>query len=490
MAYNRTIWTLTGTYGPEAFNNIEQGILDLESQVEEGGGGSAYIKKQTLNLANAMKKLRTGLEVDVCFFGDSVLYAYYRGDGKVEEDCIPDKNSPYSERYGSVPTRNPVTIYDSFKNMANRVFDNKITITKKLFSGHTTKWAYEDYNASNSDFVILNFGINDAMGAHVPKEYLGDMDAFLKYYRLVIEREIIAGTAVILLTPVKQTLVVDADDKDDRVLIDVYEQAVENLAKEYSCPCINGNDMTRNFGIELSEDFTHFTADGNKSIGCRLVALFVGQSPLSPMIVSGGSYLGVHPQIDNVNIVSPTVYDYTDISPNTSAAISSGNLVFPIVRIGKGLQATISGGGKVIWSFYCEHDGMVVIPSVYTESEGVGCRMRLDFGVVQPKWNNYWNYIGTSTSIDRNYNEPSEVEIPNNKFSTVGNGKCYGMHMISNSSQPVLKITTKGWHTIEVTPVYPETKLRSVIPEEFGDGALATFGLNFLTVDEYKRKLS
>lgn len=495
--YTPTTWREDGVtqYGANAFNNIEGGIMALINALNGGAGNSAYVKKQTENLAKAMKKLRMGENTEVCFFGDSVFYGYYKGTDKVEEDCIPDKNTPYSVRYGKMPTRNPVTIYDSFLNVMNKTFDNKISLKKKLFSGHTTKMAYEDYNASNSDFVIINFGINDALGAHIQAPYKGDVIQFLDYYRKIIEREIDGGTAVILVTPVKLTTVVGSTDMDDRTLTDIYEQATVNLAREYNCVCILGNDMVKNFGIDLSEDFCHYTAEGNKAIGYRLASPFIGQSPLSPMWVSSGSYLAVNPQMDNMNVVAPAELISTDISPNLPAMISSGNLEYPVVRVNRGLQCNVTGNGSIVWSFYCEHDGMVIIPSVYTQDENTGVVMKLDYGSKQGKWNNYWNFVSSEGSINRDYEESTVVEVPYSNFVTHISGKSYGLHCLRNSSQPVLKVTTKGWHTLQITPKFPqvapqsEISPMSVVPDPSGDQTLCVFGINFLSMDDYNKRI-
>lgn len=513
--YERINFKEDGTYyGANEFNRMDKAIYNLYHGASSSSG-SKFIKKQTENLGNAMKKLRMGSDdVEVCFFGDSVFYAMsYKTapeDIWVYEDCVPDINTntevgstfncAYSVKYNTNPVRNKVTIYDAFRDMANRVFNNKIQIKKKIFCGHTAKWAYEDYYASESDFCIINFGINDAMGAHVigrfdkdnNETYRGDVTQYITYMRLLIEREIEGGTAVILLGPVKQLLQQsESGDTTEKTMIDVYEQVCEQLAMEYGVPFINGNDMTKNFGMDLCTDFTHFSAEGNRSIGCRLVAPFVGQSPLKPLVVNSNSYLGVHPQLDNVNISGSAEFAYTDISPNPSVAMSSGNLVYPLVGVDKGIQVSAEAGGKVVWSFYCEEEGMVVVPSLYTESEGVGATMKLDFGVTQPQWSNYWYF-----NANRGDKEPSTIEINNSDLKAKGSGKNYDASVIS-STDPVLRITSKGWHTIEITPLFEETAITtyddetamSVIVDPVGSGSLAVFGLRFLSYVDYKKMI-
>lgn len=504
MSYNRTNWVNGGTYGADSFNNIESGIVELESKINEGMGG--YIKKQTVNMGKALRKLRMMQEsetTEFCFMGDSVFYAfdYPNEDGKaIAEDCVPDNGSPLSGF-----KRRPITIYDTFNDCMNRTFENKIRIKKKIYTGDTMWTAYYRWNPSMSDFIIINLGINDAIGQHVtdsyhpqiPPSYRGNTELYATACRKMIERELDNGTAVVFMTPTKLTIFRDGFDNDKRTLIDIYEQVGRDVAKEYGVPVIDGNELVKNFATNLYIDAIHYTDEGFKAIGSRLVSYFIGGSPCSPLIVHSGSYLGVNPQVDNVNTVLPTILENTSYSPNFPMTLSSEDLYVPINRDIGGVQASITGSGKVVWSFYTAHDDMIVIPSCYSNTtDNLGCRLKLDFGVKQGSYNNYWNSVGTGT-IDRNLEVSTTVLIENTSFVPIGAGKCYGLHMINSASQPVLRIISKGWHTIEMTPIYPpktqtlsideEIKIHSIIPEEFGNGMLAGFGLNFLSLQDYKK---
>lgn len=495
MSYIREDFVDGRQYSSSDFNRM---VLDgIDEAMKSGGSSSAYAQKQTVNMAKSLKKLRMGEQTEFCFFGDSVFYGYFKGENAVEEDCIPDKNTPYSVRYGKTPTRNPITIYDTFAQVMNQVFESNVKLKKKLYSGHTAKWAYEDYNASNSHFVILNFGINCALGAHVDAKdplYRGDVEKYIHYMRLIIERELDAGASIIIMTPVKLTTVIDGGDTDDRQLCDVYEQACFDLGKEYNCPVIDGNEITQNLPITLSADFCHFTGDGNKTIGYRLASVFIGQSPSKPYIVHNGSYLSMHPQLCNANIVLPATISYSNLSPNIAYHISSGNLVYPVVRVEDGIESVVTNSGKVVWSFYCPSENMVVVPNMYT-TDVPNIAMRLDFGAKQGKLSNYWTLGNTSsTTIDRNHEVATEVVYNSaSDMTTWGVGCCNGIHTLSREKNKAIVITTKGWHTIEIAikpkEVAGNPTGRSNIPEDFGDGAIHVYGLNFLSLEDYNRKV-
>lgn len=485
MSYNRTHWENGNTYGAESFNNIEEGILSLESQLEElktaGGSGDEFAKMQTVNMAKAVKKLRLNEATDICFMGDSVFYAYNQGYDAEEEPCVPDNGGTLNGY-----KRSPVTIYDTFMEVMNKVYEGNITLTKKIYTGDTVVKAYDHWNPCGSDFIIMNFGINDAMGSHVDTvtpNYRGYVDKYVEAYRKLVEREIENGTAVIVLSPTKQT-VNSPNDTGDRTIIDIYEQATFAFCQEYNIPCINGNDMVKNFGNDMSIDFTHFTQDGFRALGYRLASVFIGQTPDRPMVVTDGTYLGINPQLDNVNIVRPAIIESSKYSPNLPLELTSEDLTYPAVKVEHGLQAVVKGDGKVVWSFYCDRDGMVVVPSVYSASLGVTAHMKLDFGAKQGKWSNQWNNVGLE--VNREYEEPAQVDITNSDLIGHGN-KSYGLHVLKYDTQPVIKITTAGWHTIEMSATFPESL--SISPDQVGNGSVAVFGLNFLSLDSYNKKV-
>lgn len=482
MAYIKTNWEVGPSYGPEPFNKIENAIesLDIRMTAAEGGGisGSGLYQLQTTNMAKALKKLRTNVAVEICFMGDSVFYGYNQGPEGVPEDCIPDNGKPLTGY-----KRSPITIYDSFMEKINEVYENCATLKKKIYTGQSVKRANTEWNASNSDIIIMNYGINDAMGSHIDATYRGNIDMFCVEYRKLIERELKSGTAVIILSPTRETMLISGTDVDNRAVIDAYEQAVFNICKEYHIPCIDGNEITKNLGNDLSIDFCHFSPKAFEAIGYRLASVLIGQSPNRPFRINSNSYMGVNPQIDNVNIVTPAVLASSNISPNIPMMLMSEDLSNTIQRVDGGLQANISGFGKVVWSFYCEQDGMVVVPNFYTEN-AEKVRMSLDFGALQGQWSNYWNNVN-NTTIDRTYKEPSVVDIVTSTLSVFNTGKRVGLFNLSTTT-PVIKIVSKGWHTLTIELPPKQVQTRSVTPPVPADGAASIFGINILSAIEYK----
>lgn len=443
-------------FGTKKLNSMDEAIFKANMN---------YCARQTLNMSTAMQKLRTGKVVDIAFHGDSVFWAYDQySENKVPTSITSDNGHEFPISHGYCT--NPIKIPDCFEEKMKTIYGaEQIKITRKIWTGDTVLKAFEHWNETKSDFCIFNYGINDAMGGHVPVSYKGKIDQFLEGYRRLLEREIEHGTAVILLTPVKQMMIQGDLDTTTRTMIDVYERAIFSLGREFNCPVIDGNLLVKNFDNNLSLDFTHFISEGNQAIGYKAVALFVGQSMHEPRYVTDGSYLGVNYQIDNVNIVEPATLVSDETSPNIPVMMSSEDLV-NIQRSAGGLQINIGDtGGKAVWSFYADRDGLVVIPNLACTSTTANITMKLDFGAVQGSWSNYFNCVGTG-SIDRNYKEPSVIE----HTGSIAN---WGKHKIKTT--PSIKMVSEGWHTIEISA----TGLNQ------GE-TLNIYGLNFLGLDMYK----
>lgn len=521
MAYNRTVWQDGNRYGAESFNNIEEGILELERRLDEGdlvasSGGNALAQKQTINMAKGLKKLRIGKEgkSTFAFMGDSVFYAFSTREDdpdepRVQEDCIADDGTRLNGYY-----RSATTIYDTFAAAMKKVYGtNNIGIIKKTFTGLDAYRAKKMYNGTGADFTLINYGINDAIGGHTNSainnptkpgepgyiDYVGNVELFIESYREIMEKQIESGTAVIVVGPVQQTMIgrepeKDTDeekgtDTDSRVMVDIYEMALRDLAKEYNCPFISGNELVGDFDNSMYIDFTHFTQQGFKTVGERLASIFIGQSPAEPVRISGNTYLGVHTQSSNVNLVGSAILDSSLKSPNRPMALASKDLYEKdIQRVPGGLCAAVTGFGKVVWSFYAEQDGMVVIPSFYTGTDGLTAEVYLDFGAKQGQWNNYWNCVDPlSPSIERTTQEPSKIEIKTSAMQSYNEGKRYGLHMINSTTQPVLRVVNKGWHTVmmQIKPIHQEVT-RSIPDAMPGDGAMSVFGINVISDMEYK----
>lgn len=518
MAYNKTVWQDGQTYGASSFNNIENGIANNDerlTKIENGEIATIGFDRKQTNLFNKfMTNLRTvayngsdveNTQLEICFMGDSVLWGYTPNADGIQEDCTADDGDMYSTRFSKqAPKHSAVRIHNGVISGLNAVYGaNKVVPKLKLFSGYCVKWAYEHFYASKSDLIIINFGINDAGWGD--EDTRGKVESYVDYLRKIIEREISNGTAVVLMTPTPSTMSygigATTDDTSTYVLIHAYGEAMKQLAREYGCPILDGEELVHNLGTAGHVDTWHYTQEQNLAIGYRIASHFIGRHPMNPLTMYNGSYIGVNPQTDGAVIGGLAQYSRATYSPNTPEIISGNNGVpsDDADYKAKGLMVNVTGNGSITWSFYCPVDGMVVVPSVYTKTTNQGVSMQLDFGGEQGKWANYWNCVSATATPDREYKEPSVVEIPYTAMETMGEGKAYGLHMLQHTDQPVLKITSKGWHTVSLmmptvaqSMVYDDNEIMptSVPSQPVGDGNFDVFGLNFLSLNDYKRMVT
>lgn len=372
--YIPTKWKEDGTlYGESAFNNIEDGIQNLEHYMK-------YRELQSINMGRAMKKLRTNQDVSISLRGDSVFFGYNtitsgeEGIRRYTNDVMSDRNpSEHAKElgyegffyYGEHPLRRLATATGSAKASSevtgngtvkrtevqipdvmiqclNEVYEGHITFIDKVYTGDSCISNYLKYDASGADIEICNLGINDALASFLGAEYVGNVPEFVEWYSKIVERELDNGTAFVIMTPVLQTTVATYD-VDARTTVDVYEKILYDIGKLYGIPVINGNELSHNFNNKLIIDFTHFTCAGNESAGKRLAAPFIAGDLSNHRTVTHGAMLGIRPQEDSINVLGAACIDYSDKAPSFPALLDNNDLYDTGVnRIDKGLAVFVN----------------------------------------------------------------------------------------------------------------------------------------------------
>lgn len=390
----------------------------------------SMLPKEVDKLALFFWKLRNKQPVSITCMGDSMTYG---SDFNSSDKLLPtggaDDGTPH------VATRAKMNYPASLENYLNQVYGNTVTVVNHGFSGDGTKKGYNHWNASGSDLCIICYGINDATNANV--DYMGNVEEYLHWYRKIIERELKNNTAVVLMTPTKQIITSDGGVAS-RVDVDVFGNAVRNLADEYGLKVIDGQELLMNYSASIYSDSTHLNGTGYNILGARIASLFVGRGILKPFIVSTEQFQGVIP------------YQHSTI-------YQGGNVVFssyyptPSEHIeGRGAGALLKTGDKLFFSIYTENDGMVVIPSMFSDSVNLTVRLSLDFGVPQADYSNDYYFGRPSISgVDVEYSN-SFVDIEKSKFLSDG---IFSSKFIKPTKDNMLYIPTKGWHTITLEVV-------------------------------------
>lgn len=358
QTYNKLVWDIDGMYYPEDFNRIENGIKDLEKY-------AMYREKQIENMGKAMKKLRTNQQTKIAMRGDSVLFGYNTitsgDDGKrrVLNTKVADRNpSEYARTlgydglffYGHYPLqrqatasggvqassevtgnnvtstmRTEVQIPDVFIQILNDVYEGHITYVDKVFTGDSAVSSYMRYDAADADIEVINLGINDGLASFFGADYVGHPEEFMTWYTNLVEREIEAGNAVVIMTPIIQTTV-STYDTDARTTVDVYEKMLYDIGRRYGIPVLDGNEFNHNFSNKMIIDFTHFNCAGNAAVAKKLVAPFLAGDMIGYNPIAGGDWRGCRPQEDSINVWGNACIEYTAKAPTMPLLLDNNDL--------------------------------------------------------------------------------------------------------------------------------------------------------------------
>ncbi|OJD66203.1 hypothetical protein BAU26_09980 [Bacillus sp. N35-10-4] len=401
------------------------------------------------------KKLNTFVNVTIGYKGDSTSYGadYNSADKRPPLSGTTDNGVAFTD------TRASTTPVEALQDYFSQLYGSTVTIKQQAFPGDGTKLGYEHWNASGTDLVVLNYGINDAIRAGTG--YAGDLNTYIKYYRLIIERELRNGTAVVILTPTRQRL---TQENVTRETVDAFASAAQALASDYNIPVINGAELLSNYNTDIYSDYTHHNGTGCKVIAAKIIAAITAKLN-RPTRINSGSVIGTTPQ------------DSSIIARNGKWVTNDGSPTPGDITSTRGMAYEIGNDGVFAWSFYAEQDALVAIPCFQVRDKTVDFEIsvELDFKTVQAQWGNYWelNDVG---GVNPSYREPSFMILKNSDF-TGYSGAVYGKYTLGNTDQKVLKITNKGWHTIKV-------KFSSTT-----ENKLLINNLSFMSLDDYKNKV-
>lgn len=396
-------------------------------------------------------------DIRICCMGDSMTYGTdtNSSDKKAADTSLTDDGTKH------LATRASKTYPEVLQRELNKIYDNNITVINHGYSGDGTKKGYLHWNASMCDLCIINYGINDAINENI--EYMGSIKEFIKWYRLIIERELENDTAVILITPPKQ-LIISTSGKDGRTSVDVFSNAVYMLGQEYNIPVIDGHLIMEGYGSEYYSDTTHHNSKGYETYACNLLGILIGEGANKPYKINGYDMLGANILLDNF------------VLSNGSLIANSEAYPTPIECNGTSPSILLKDGQSVTYSFYCEQPQIVAIPSLYSASKNCNVIVKLDRGVEQPQPQNYF-YFHNQNNIDRSKKQESSITIKNKDLIDYSN-KVYTLKNTLKNTDPHLIIMRRGWHTITISTNFGNS-----------NDSCTLYGIEFLTYNDYLNRV-
>lgn len=406
-------------------------------------------KQQSSLLSTAYRKLITGLTIQICCQGDSLVY----GHDTTSVDKRPADTTPCPDGSMHIQTRASISYPEALQQYLGNIYgSDKVTVINRGYSGDWIKRSYERwYTSHNSDITILMFGTNDSRASWVPDDIRGNLDDYISWYEQLIIREIIWGKGVIILTPPKLG---NANDLD----IESFRLALNAMAEKYGVPVVDSAEFTANYSISIYSDGTHFNGNGYSVFASKIAALFIGNGILNPCIVKDGNVLLTRKNLDSVMYIG-----------NAQATITSGAETPDEADTSGGIVARFVGeDGSLIYSFYAEQEDLMVLPFYYSQNNDI--KITLDFGTASPR--NANDYLVDEL---QNLSEVLPKEVIYSSLPQTPRLTDLIKPTGDNLQPQLIRISEKGWHTVKI-----ETTI--------ADNVILFNSLAFMSYRQYKQQ--
>lgn len=410
---------------PDEAQDARGGFPLLRDRLDNYDKKLGYKQKQTELLSYFYDQLRASQPVIVAVQGDSEVYGY----DITSADIRPADPIPTDDGTLHGVTRASISYPEALQEYVNQVYGAGIvTVLNRGYGGDWVTRGMQHWNNNpGAHLHFLGYGINDSRHANCP--YKGDVVEFIKQYRLLIERTLDWGSAVVLVLPFKGKPNTSVERK-----VDVFAEAVRHLGLEYGVPVVDAEEMLRGYSAKIWSDNTHLNGIGYRIIGARLMAVLIGDGVMNPFKVINGTTSLLNHQLDSFQLKG-----------NVSSFTSTG---YPSP------DSTVEGEGYALWlqdpnaevylSFFADEDDIIVIPSMYTGLDNETITVELDFGTEQAQ--HMIDYV--KHDQDRIFvSEPSTVTI---NTTDLGINGVYWENDIRDGKVPYIHITSKGWHVIKI----------------------------------------
>lgn len=376
-----------------------------------------YRNLQQAQISRGFEKLRMGQAVKILCYGDSLTYGYdiYSADKR------PADSTPTSNGTKHVRERASTTYPEALQTALREVYAG-VTVQNWGYSGDTviTSFPHWDGINPNADVTLLMLGHNDSKNA---AESVND---FLAGYRKIAERALSWGSGIIFLTPPRQKSAVD-------FTVDVYSQAIMQLAKEYQAPVVDMSELTAGIAADFYSDSVHFSGKGYNFVGKKLASLFIGKTILNANQVGGNDALNVIKEINGIQYnanCTPGVSKYYPTEDNSV--------------VGEGAALVLKPGGKAYFSFRTTENNLLILPTLFAGSKTLQLKVSMDFEAETA--NNVNSYIFNNT-LPRAMNKSLKSTVYTT--SDLNWYSSQGLHIDGKiNASKLIYASRKGYYTI------------------------------------------
>lgn len=398
-------------------------------------------RDQTYYLSLFFQKLRTGKQVKITVYGDSLTYGL--------DLTSPDRRPATPEQPNQESTRASKTYPEQLFDVLNVVFPNQVSIESRAIPGLTAEGAVTKWTeTAGEDLAIYTLGTNDAK--------YGGMKAFQGAYRTLIQRSTQWKSGVICLLPPKQRSMVD-------VSVEVFRKAIVKLCDEAGVPYLDLGEELSNLPASYYSDTIHFTGKGYAFLGGKVGTFINTYAGLNANKISSG-VLSTR-DIDGLKTV-------TSCSYRSNSSVPSGDEL----ESGKGVALIINPGGKAIYSFQTVEDNIVAYPNSYLgKTNKAHLKLSLDY-----------NLDGQTTATSNLFDsKQSGLVFPTNvTYTTPADGNFYQTYYgaftttlckVSKTDAKKIVIPRKGYH--------------SILIENTGTEEIQFYGLEFMPMNQLNSQI-
>ena len=443
--YGGSVWEVKNTILIEGYPLTFEDELHLQVSLTGGGTGYAecridsiksYLESvQTKKYVETFAKLKRRQASTLVCHGDSITYG--QGGTNVMNGVATG--------FGDGSTYNANNQVDSpypevLQGKLNEVYGAGVaSVINRGYPGDTVGAMYlRQRNFSGQTMSTINIGTNDMLSATtngtLPDGILTadrKLTNFTDAYKKFIAREILRGSAVVLINP--NSWLVGTDDAQGKA-IQYYRNAIKSLGDELNLLVVDFEEFVGGYPIDIYMNGVHPKQVGYTLLGTRLASIFIGNGYKVTDRISGERHIFGRLYAENIvfgglNGESKALRESTSSFASYSKDVLGTKLDYDF---------SLPSGATAYYSFYLEKDTLYFAPIFQLAAAGT-FTYDLNF-----------NHAQKEVKLDvKPYQVMNDRTTPVSSV-VVSQNTAAGYNSFDDYPDNLI-IVGKGWHTIKLS---------------------------------------